>query len=197
MLRNAVANNTGKDKDTDKDVLVTHAQQQERDSDLNRVNNKESVNRNMHAIRQEETRIEMGNRVVRLPPMEKGAVEGERRGEPPNNNNNNNIAHEKGWNATGDPRFIDSPLANISVPEVSHLGWGHWYTLRELEAATDSFSDSNVLGEGGYGIVYLGHLPDGTRIAVKNLLNNRYMFLSLCFNVYFNNVLSRAMLGLS
>ena len=112
-----------------------------------------------------------------------------------NNNNNNNIAHEKGWNASGDSRFIDSPLANISVPEVSHLGWGHWYTLRELEAATDSFSDSNVLGEGGYGIVYLGHLPDGTRIAVKNLLNNRYMFLPPHFNVYFNNVLSRAMLG--
>ncbi|OAY75420.1 putative serine/threonine-protein kinase [Ananas comosus] len=48
------------------------------------------------------------------------------------------------------------------APEVLHLGWGHWYTLRELEAATNSFSDENVIGEGGYGIVYHGVLEDNT-----------------------------------
>ncbi|XP_071722882.1 probable serine/threonine-protein kinase At1g01540 [Rutidosis leptorrhynchoides] len=58
-------------------------------------------------------------------------------------------------------------------PEVSHLGWGRWYTLRELEEATGAFVDENVIGEGGYGIVYHGVLSDGTRVAVKNLLNNR------------------------
>lgn len=58
-------------------------------------------------------------------------------------------------------------------PEVSHLGWGHWYTLRELEESTNEFADENVLGEGGYGIVYHGVLKDDTKIAVKNLLNNR------------------------
>ncbi|XP_071932668.1 probable serine/threonine-protein kinase At1g01540 [Coffea arabica] len=60
-----------------------------------------------------------------------------------------------------------------ALPEVSHLGWGRWYTLRELEAATDRLSDANVIGEGGYGIVYQGILADNTRVAVKNLLNNR------------------------
>ncbi|KAL3517198.1 hypothetical protein ACH5RR_024100 [Cinchona calisaya] len=60
-----------------------------------------------------------------------------------------------------------------ALPEVSHLGWGRWYTLRELEAATDGLSDANVIGEGGYGIVYRGVLVDKTRVAVKNLLNNR------------------------
>lgn len=59
-------------------------------------------------------------------------------------------------------------------PEVSHLGWGHWYTLRELEESTNGFADENVIGEGGYGIVYSGVLEDNTRVAVKNLLNNRY-----------------------
>ncbi|KAG8064501.1 hypothetical protein GUJ93_ZPchr0004g40245 [Zizania palustris] len=59
------------------------------------------------------------------------------------------------------------------VPEVSHLGWGHWYTLKELEAATAMFADEKVIGEGGYGIVYHGVLEDGTQVAVKNLLNNR------------------------
>ncbi|XP_077247418.1 putative serine/threonine-protein kinase At1g01540 [Tasmannia lanceolata] len=58
-------------------------------------------------------------------------------------------------------------------PEVSHLGWGHWYTLRELEDATGGLSDENVIGEGGYGIVYRGILLDNTKVAVKNLLNNR------------------------
>ncbi|KVI06669.1 hypothetical protein Ccrd_014979 [Cynara cardunculus var. scolymus] len=65
-------------------------------------------------------------------------------------------------------------LSIISVqPEVSHLGWGHWYTLRELEIATNGFADENVIGEGGYGIVYSGVLMDNTMVAVKNLLNNR------------------------
>ncbi|RZC57123.1 hypothetical protein C5167_004426 [Papaver somniferum] len=59
------------------------------------------------------------------------------------------------------------------LPEVSHLGWGHWYTLRELELATNGLADENVIGEGGYGIVYRGLLPDNTIVAVKNLLNNR------------------------
>ncbi|KAM0057983.1 putative protein kinase RLK-Pelle-RLCK-V family [Helianthus debilis subsp. tardiflorus] len=58
-------------------------------------------------------------------------------------------------------------------PEVSHLGWGHWYTLRELEAATDGFAPENVVGQGGYGIVYHGVVADNTQVAVKNLLNNR------------------------
>ncbi|KAG8085677.1 hypothetical protein GUJ93_ZPchr0010g10952 [Zizania palustris] len=58
-------------------------------------------------------------------------------------------------------------------PEVSHLGWGHWYTLRELEEATVGFAPEHVVGEGGYGIVYRGVLADGCEVAVKNLLNNR------------------------
>ncbi|XP_062219267.1 probable serine/threonine-protein kinase At1g01540 [Phragmites australis] len=59
------------------------------------------------------------------------------------------------------------------MPEVSHLGWGHWYTLKELEAATGMFADEKVIGEGGYGIVYHGVLENGSQVAVKNLLNNR------------------------
>ncbi|CAD6260937.1 unnamed protein product [Miscanthus lutarioriparius] len=61
------------------------------------------------------------------------------------------------------------------VPEVSHLGWGHWYTLKELEDATCMFADEKVIGEGGYGIVYHGVLEGGVQVAVKNLLNNRML----------------------
>ncbi|XP_058095237.1 probable receptor-like protein kinase At2g42960 isoform X2 [Magnolia sinica] len=63
-----------------------------------------------------------------------------------------------------------SPL--IGLPEFSHLGWGHWFTLRDLEFATNRFSKENVLGEGGYGVVYKGRLINGTEVAVKKLLNN-------------------------
>ncbi|KAH7404168.1 hypothetical protein KP509_15G013600 [Ceratopteris richardii] len=56
--------------------------------------------------------------------------------------------------------------------EDAHFGWGHWFTLRDLQIATNGFSKSNVLGEGGYGIVYKGRLANGTMVAVKSLLNN-------------------------
>ncbi|KAD3641957.1 hypothetical protein E3N88_31181 [Mikania micrantha] len=60
----------------------------------------------------------------------------------------------------------------IGLPENSHLGWGHWFTLRDLEQATHRFSNENVIGEGGYGVVYKGSLINGTEVAVKKLLNN-------------------------
>lgn len=63
-----------------------------------------------------------------------------------------------------------SPL--IGLPEISHLGWGHWFTLRDLEIATNRFSVENVIGEGGYGVVYRGRLVNGSEVAVKKLLNN-------------------------
>ncbi|CAN1229182.1 Probable receptor-like protein kinase At2g42960 [Linum perenne] len=63
-----------------------------------------------------------------------------------------------------------SPL--IGLPEFSHLGWGHWFTLRDLEFATNRFAAENVLGEGGYGVVYKGRLINGTEVAVKKILNN-------------------------
>ena len=87
---------------------------------------------------------------------------------------------EKGGGSShgsGEARSGDQAL--IAAPEVSHLGWGHWYTLRELEVSTNGFADENVIGEGGYGIVYSGILEDNTQVAVKNLLNNRYISWSV------------------
>ncbi|KAI4323059.1 hypothetical protein L6164_022695 [Bauhinia variegata] len=43
------------------------------------------------------------------------------------------------------------------------------FTLRQMKAATNNFDDSNKIGEGGFGPVYKGFLPDGTVIAVKQL----------------------------
>ncbi|MQM17757.1 hypothetical protein Taro_050734, partial [Colocasia esculenta] len=40
-----------------------------------------------------------------------------------------------------------------------------------LEAATDNFNESNILGAGGYGCVYKAHMDDGVLVAVKKLEN--------------------------
>lgn len=41
--------------------------------------------------------------------------------------------------------------------------------IEVLRKATDNFSENNILGKGGFGIVYRGQLHDGTRIAVKRM----------------------------
>ncbi|XP_035836395.1 protein NSP-INTERACTING KINASE 3 isoform X4 [Helianthus annuus] len=53
-------------------------------------------------------------------------------------------------------------------PEVC-LGHLRRFTFKELRAATDHFNAKNILGKGGYGIVYKGQLTDGTIVAVKRL----------------------------
>ncbi|GMH02759.1 hypothetical protein Nepgr_004598 [Nepenthes gracilis] len=68
---------------------------------------------------------------------------------------------------------VESKASALASVEVQNIGWGRWYSLKELEIATCGFSDDHVIGEGGYGIVYRGVLDDGSVVAVKNLLNNK------------------------
>ncbi|KAL7261140.1 hypothetical protein ACSBR1_006729 [Camellia fascicularis] len=53
-------------------------------------------------------------------------------------------------------------------PEVC-LGHLKRYTFKELRAATDHFNSKNILGRGGFGIVYKGCLKNGNVVAVKRL----------------------------
>ncbi|KAL3520055.1 hypothetical protein ACH5RR_018204 [Cinchona calisaya] len=43
------------------------------------------------------------------------------------------------------------------------------FTFRELQVATNNFSSKNILGQGGFGVVYKGYLPNRTVVAVKRL----------------------------
>ncbi|AQK40948.1 Putative leucine-rich repeat receptor-like protein kinase family protein [Zea mays] len=49
------------------------------------------------------------------------------------------------------------------------VGRPNIFSNAELKLATDNFSSQNILGEGGYGPVYKGKLPDERVIAVKQL----------------------------
>ncbi|XP_026658371.2 proline-rich receptor-like protein kinase PERK8 [Phoenix dactylifera] len=78
------------------------------------------------------------------------------------------------------PRSPSAPLVShhstgsqgVYMNSPSEAGLGNsksWFTYKELYEITNGFSSQNILGEGGFGCVYKGCLPDGREVAVKQL----------------------------
>ncbi|KAJ1272968.1 hypothetical protein BS78_06G243900 [Paspalum vaginatum] len=61
------------------------------------------------------------------------------------------------------PLISAPPIIQRTSPTVPSV------QLSSLRNATGDFSESNIIGRGGFGIVYEGHLPDGRKVAVKRL----------------------------
>ncbi|CAO2147802.1 unnamed protein product, partial [Urochloa humidicola] len=71
--------------------------------------------------------------------------------------------------------FVRSESSMHSYSKDLELGGSpQIFTYEELEEATDGFSDSRELGDGGFGTVYKGKLRDGRIVAVKRLYKNNY-----------------------
>ncbi|WVZ72155.1 hypothetical protein U9M48_020663 [Paspalum notatum var. saurae] len=77
--------------------------------------------------------------------------------------------------ASGSNDFMRSGSSSQSFSKDLELGDSpHIFTYEELEEATDGFSSSKELGDGGFGTVYKGKLRDGRVVAVKRLYKNNY-----------------------
>ncbi|XP_016648803.1 PREDICTED: cysteine-rich receptor-like protein kinase 10 isoform X1 [Prunus mume] len=72
-------------------------------------------------------------------------------------------------------RNSDNLGPNALLPDQSFKGRNSkaqeypYISLASIHVATDKFSDSNKLGEGGFGPVYKGILSDGKEVAIKRL----------------------------
>ncbi|KAK9706814.1 hypothetical protein RND81_07G153300 [Saponaria officinalis] len=62
--------------------------------------------------------------------------------------------------------FMTSYVRQDYEFDIGHL---KRFSFRELQVATNSFNPKNILGQGGFGVVYKGCLPNKTMIAVKRL----------------------------
>ncbi|KAH7654816.1 Non-specific serine/threonine protein kinase protein [Dioscorea alata] len=66
-------------------------------------------------------------------------------------------------------RCIYSGRLGFSPQVMMRCKRGQVFTYKELELATDGFIEANVIGRGGFGVVFRGILSDGTVAAIKVL----------------------------
>lgn len=83
---------------------------------------------------------------------------------PPPHANLSNEFSPPGYNNSGQ-HPISLPSPNVG----GNMGPRSQFSYEDLAAATGGFAHSNLLGQGGFGFVHKGILPDGREVAVKSL----------------------------
>ncbi|XP_041998329.1 proline-rich receptor-like protein kinase PERK15 [Salvia splendens] len=71
-----------------------------------------------------------------------------------------------GWVPNSSSEFSSGQHGAI---QSQNMGGMYQFSYEELAAATNGFSQANLLGQGGFGPVHKGVLPDGRDVAVKSL----------------------------
>ena len=56
------------------------------------------------------------------------------------------------------------------------------FAYEELVKATGSFSEDNMIGDGGFGVVFLGVLPSGHKVAIKRLYHDNFRRMDQFYN---------------
>ncbi|GFP89847.1 probable receptor-like protein kinase at1g11050 [Phtheirospermum japonicum] len=81
----------------------------------------------------------------------------------------------KKWDVKGKRDLImhEKYVSNVRSRVLPNTG-AKWFSIEELEQATSGFSGENMIGQGGFGVVYKGTLLDGTEVAVKQILDSEY-----------------------
>jgi serine/threonine protein kinase len=64
-------------------------------------------------------------------------------------------------------RSVENSVRDSVLPNTG----AKWFHISELEKATNKFSQKNMIGQGGDGVVYKGTLSDGTLVAVKEIFD--------------------------
>ncbi|EPS74322.1 hypothetical protein M569_00433, partial [Genlisea aurea] len=77
--------------------------------------------------------------------------------------------HDKLFTALRSPLPYSSTSMSISSSLLACTGTAKVLSIEDIERATVNFSESRILGEGGFGKVYGGILDDGRSVAVKIL----------------------------
>ncbi|VYS63415.1 unnamed protein product [Arabidopsis thaliana] len=90
--------------------------------------------------------------------------------QPLSSHNNNTRRSDQGKSKDRSKTLIFAvvPIVAIILDEFESTDSLH-FDFETIRVATDDFSLTNKIGEGGFGVVYKGHLPDGLEIAVKRL----------------------------
>ncbi|GAB2279220.1 hypothetical protein Dimus_013870 [Dionaea muscipula] len=91
-----------------------------------------------------------------------------------------------GWSQSSGPPppYMMNSSGEMSIPSMGHTGNNplpqpspglslgfskSMFTYEELVAATNGFAQTNMLGQGGFGFVHKGVLPNGKEVAIKSL----------------------------
>ena len=90
-----------------------------------------------------------------------------------NPENGKELVVNKVMGGTGGYGGVPSELHSQSSGDHSDMpvfeGGNTAISIQVLRQVTDNFNEDNVLGRGGFGVVYKGELHDGTKIAVKRM----------------------------